>query len=111
MALISSLSACKCKPSKKMYNTDEFFIFEILEKDDKTYLICCRKCYMQPQSYIIKRKNANVTQYTFNDLFSVNKDNKGAIEVFLSYKSNIYVSEDNVSTLQKKFDKLKKNMI
>lgn len=107
MVLISSLGACKCNPRKKMYNTDEFFIFEILEKDNKTYLICCRKCYIQTQSYIIKQKNANVTQYTFNDLFSVNKDNKGAIEVFLSHTMNINVDKYNIDILKKKLDKLK----
>ena len=110
MTLISSLSACTCKPSKRMYNTDEFFIFEIVKGDDKTYLICCRKCYMKNQSYIIKRKNATVTKYTFNDIFLANRDNIGVIEVFISYETNINVSQDKLSILQIKFDKLKKEL-
>ena len=110
MTLISSLYACTCEPSKRIYNTDEFFIFEIVKGDDKTYLICCRKCYMKTQYYIIKRENATVTKYTFNEIFLANRNNIGVIEVFLSYKMNINVSQDNVSILQIKFDKLKKGM-
>jgi len=89
-----------------MYNTDEFFIFEIMKGDDKTYLICCRKCYMKTQYYIIKSENATVTKYIFNDIFSVNRNNIGVIEVFLSHKNNINVSEDDVSILQVRFKKL-----